>query len=104
MGVTINSLDQLFFNEIEKNAKTNNQKIKTCESCTHNNDCSMQHASRLSGNGDCFGCTVHNEKDRAMILCTKCGNMMHYKGMTMVNGNFVMYYECKQCGVDHEMA
>ena len=36
----------------------------TCESCTHNNDCSMQHAASLSGNGDGFGCTVHNAKEK----------------------------------------
>ena len=35
----------------------------TCESCTNNNDCSMQHAARLSGNAEGFGCTVHNAKE-----------------------------------------
>jgi len=39
----------------------------TCESCTHNNDCSMQHAARLSGNAEGFGCTVHKTEKELMM-------------------------------------
>ena len=36
---------------------------KTCESCTHNNDCSIQNAANLSGHGKGFSCIIHETKE-----------------------------------------
>ena len=45
---------------------------KTCESCNHNNDCSMQHAAKLSGNSDRFFCNLHTGhiEDRICKTCS----------------------------------
>jgi len=36
---------------------------ETCESCTHNNDCSIQNAANLSGHGKGFSCSIHETKE-----------------------------------------